>query len=264
MTVKRTPRGTFGVDRGHESATAAGQGEEGATPTPREVADARVPPFNDPHAQSRQISCPRGAECALNKGAVRCFHCGRNWPPDETWEHKPKQNPKPRPRWVPSEADLQATREHKRTAIETLLHHYRDVLEGIPDREHRSSDELLALMCPAWNHPSYRQLEKLLARMPRRLRQALRVRYERYSERRVAWCKRCGEHPARDVGSVHRHPPGRSVSLRPRLVRVLPRDDDPAAVESALDWLLEHWVGRVDLPRSVFEIEAERRLRDAA
>lgn len=29
--------------------------------------------------------CPAGRACALNGGAVHCFHCRRNWPPDETW-----------------------------------------------------------------------------------------------------------------------------------------------------------------------------------
>lgn len=30
-------------------------------------------------------ACPKGEGCALSEGAVHCFHCGRNWPPDETW-----------------------------------------------------------------------------------------------------------------------------------------------------------------------------------
>jgi hypothetical protein len=30
--------------------------------------------------------CPKGDGCALNKGAVHCNHCHRNWPPDETWD----------------------------------------------------------------------------------------------------------------------------------------------------------------------------------
>lgn len=30
--------------------------------------------------------CPKGDGCALNSGARHCKHCGRNWPPDETWE----------------------------------------------------------------------------------------------------------------------------------------------------------------------------------
>lgn len=160
----------------------------------------------------------------------------------------------------------QADRTHRRQAIETLLHHYRDVLEGIPDKEHSRSDDLLALMCPAWNHRSYRQLEQRLAELKKarpKLHAKLETRFLRYTERRIAWCKKCGEHPASDVGAVHRHPPGRSVSLRPKMVRVLPRNDDPIGVALALDWLEARWLGRADLPKAVFEIEAERRLRAA-
>ena len=147
--------------------------------------------------------------------------------------------------------------------IQTLLHHYLDVLEGIPDHEHRTSDDLLALMCPAWNSPAYQQLERLLRAMPAGLRQAIRVRYERYTERRVAFCRRCGAHPAQKVGNVHRHPPGRAVTLAPKMVRVLPRDDDPKRVESALEWLARHWAGEIVLPKAIEQIESERKLEAA-
>jgi hypothetical protein len=30
--------------------------------------------------------CPAGDNCALNYGAMRCFSCGRSWPPDKTWQ----------------------------------------------------------------------------------------------------------------------------------------------------------------------------------
>lgn len=33
----------------------------------------------------RKSPCPLGDECALNHGAVHCFGCHRNWPPDKTW-----------------------------------------------------------------------------------------------------------------------------------------------------------------------------------
>lgn len=37
----------------------------------------------------------RGADCALNRGAVHCKACGRNWPPDETWQpQSERQAPK--------------------------------------------------------------------------------------------------------------------------------------------------------------------------
>lgn len=41
---------------------------------------------DDPSAATPgEHPCPRGDDCAIGKGAVRCFACGRNWPPDETW-----------------------------------------------------------------------------------------------------------------------------------------------------------------------------------
>lgn len=33
--------------------------------------------------------CPEGVDCALNRGASTCSHCGRNWPPDSTWKNLP-------------------------------------------------------------------------------------------------------------------------------------------------------------------------------
>lgn len=36
--------------------------------------------------------CPKGDACALNSGAVQCKHCGRHWPPDETWEPRFRAN----------------------------------------------------------------------------------------------------------------------------------------------------------------------------
>jgi len=148
--------------------------------------------------------------------------------------------------------------------VATLLHHYRDVLEGIPDGEHNRSDDLLALMCRAWNHPSYQRLETLLAEMPGSLRAAVRVRFERYSEVRVAWCRKCGQHPAWHVGRVHSHPPGRSVVLRPRVVRVMHPSDSPQRVALALEWLAGNWRRPLDLPKAILEIESERKLREAA
>lgn len=37
--------------------------------------------------------CPKGKDCALNSGAVHCFHCRRNWPRDETWDVPFDQRP---------------------------------------------------------------------------------------------------------------------------------------------------------------------------
>src|SRR3972149_6142716 len=83
----------------------------------------------------------------------------------------------------------------RRDQIAVLLHHYRDVLEGLADVDPEAcercptfcgshdcerfgcvNEAFLALMCPAWNHPSYRQLERLrgeLARQEPRLNRHL-------------------------------------------------------------------------------------------
>lgn len=42
-------------------------------------------------------NCPAGEECALNKGAIHCFHCRRNWPRDETWDTPFAQRPRRAP-----------------------------------------------------------------------------------------------------------------------------------------------------------------------
>lgn len=169
--------------------------------------------------------------------------------------------------------------------IHTLLYHYRDVLEGIRDQTPRGScsdgcslanadrwlcrangcanEGVLALMCESYNHPSYQRLEQLLGAMDNRnprQRHALRSRYERYTEKRVAWCRKCGEHPITALKAVHRHPPGRSVVLKPKIVRVLPLDDDPKLVAEATVWLAANFARQALLPKAIEEIESQRAL----
>lgn len=164
---------------------------------------------------------------------------------------------------------------NRREQIERLLWHYRDVCEGIYD-DVDGTGEPTSFMCVAWNHPAYQELERLLhvmhERWPR-LRQAVRVRYERYSEKRVAWCKKCGAHPAWHSGRVHRHPPGRSIALKPHVVRIYSADDSALLVDDATDWLVAHWRETYDhrlretslvLPKTIASMEAERELRKLA
>jgi hypothetical protein len=222
----------------------AGAGADGGTPPPpRIAARERVPLWYHPHADTKKNETPNQDPEALT------------WLLDVT----PNQaNQDPETREDPTQ----------RPRIEILLNHYRDVLEGLPDREHPLGDDgILALMCPAWNSPAYQQLEHLLRvlheRFPRQ-RQALRVRHERYTERKVAYCRKCGVHPWKAIGSVHSHPPGRSIALYPKMLRVLPGDDNPRRVEEAIEWLCRHWRGQIVIPKSVAAIEAERLLREAA
>jgi hypothetical protein len=155
-----------------------------------------------------------------------------------------------------------------RTPILTLLEHYRDVLEGIYDRG--QADDILALMCRAWNSPAYQTLERLLERMKHErpwLRAHLLRRYLHFQEVRRAYCRKCGLHPPVKVGSVHRHPPGRSVTLTPVVARVTPDDVSEAEVERAIDWLVANWPEHavpIIVPDDVHAIERERALRPAA
>lgn len=155
----------------------------------------------------------------------------------------------------------------RRDRIVTLLEHYRDVLEGL--HEGSRPDEVLALMCRAWNHSSYQQLERLLARLraeePRLARHLLRYHLD-YREVRRAWCRRCGDWPAAHIGRVHARckAKGRSTTLVPRVVRFPPDDVVSSAVEDATDWLVERWVGEPDIPEDVHAIERERALRKVA
>ena len=178
----------------------------------------------------------------------------------------------------------------RRDRILVLLEHYRDVLEGIGDSEPGCSgdcslddkdrwlcehygcadERVLALMCRAYNHSSYRQLERLLRlmweRWPRSYVQ-IQARFVRYSERRVAWCRKCGKTlPAHKIGTVHGRCriKGRLVTLEPRVERVPAVGVDPARVTDAVDWLEQHWQGVAEIPPDVAQIERERELRKVA
>jgi len=173
----------------------------------------------------------------------------------------------------------------RREQILVLLEHYRDVLEGLTDRTPRCSgrcgeaicerfgcaDEgVLALMCRAWNHASYQQLERLrgeLARVEPRLNAHLMGRFYGYFERRVAWCRKCGQHlPAKKVGTVHSRCriKGRTVTLSPHVERVVSERVRAFLVAEAVDWLESHWRGEVVIPPDVDAIERERKLRKVA
>ena len=151
-----------------------------------------------------------------------------------------------------------------RDRITVLLEYLLDVREGLPERERGRSDELLALMCKAWNSAPYQELERLLPL----LRQAepelywhLAERWLRYGEARRAWCRKCGFHPAAEIGKIHAHPPGRAVALRPVIERSWHPRMDPRLAERGVDWLLQHFRLEPELPKAVIVCEAERRLR---
>ena len=166
----------------------------------------------------------------------------------------------------------------RRDRITLLLEYLVDVEHGLPERDPVPQDDILALMCKAWNHESYRQLDRLLRVLWERwpdLHLALVRRYCRFEERRVAWCRKCGAYEHADrVGKSHYTSvvAGKklycrignvTVELLPRIRRVPWETWDVLRVERALEWLELHWTGEADIPPAVLAVESERRLRAA-
>ena len=135
--------------------------------------------------------------------------------------------------------------------IRVLLEHYSDVVAGL--RERGTGGEHIPLMCAAWNHVSYQQLEALRGEMrtgaPTLYRTVVAVYvYPRFVRRAV--CPRCDAvAPPQLVGELHRHGHGRkSAAFVARMVRVPLYPVDQGQVESAIGWLNERWKGGVFVP----------------
>lgn len=123
-----------------------------------------------------------------------------------------------------------------------LLDNYVDVESGMRDR--RGTGEHVPLMCAAWNHPSYRELDRLLGVMKterRHLYWHLSETYFRSSMRRVLQCPRCrGIVPTWHSANFHKH--GHSnVAVVPRVVRVIRESVEERQVALAVAWLDERW-----------------------
>ena len=150
-----------------------------------------------------------------------------------------------------------------RDRIVVLLDHYQAVCEGIPTGGIGDDDDgVLALMCREWNHPSYQRLERLLVVMHERwprMRAAVRERFERYSERRVAYCVVChATEPASSIGEPHLRTRvagakllcrigAKAPDMVPRIVRSHGLFEGQL-VEDAVDWLERTWGQPVELP----------------
>jgi hypothetical protein len=81
----------------------------------------------------------------------------------------------------------------RRERIAFLLAHYSDVLAGVRDRG--LGGDHLPLMCSAWNHPSYQELERLLPLLGYDMRRLYRAVMGTYVYPRFvcrAVCPRCG------------------------------------------------------------------------
>jgi len=157
---------------------------------------------------------------------------------------------------IPSDDTTKARRER----IVVLLENYTDVEAGLRDR--KGDAEHLPLMCKAWNHQSYRELDRLLGAMKdeqHRLYWHLAEMYFRSLKRHVLVCPKCGVLPTWgsknfqniQVGEPHRihHKHGHSnVAVVPRVVRVVRAEVRTQSVEDAIDWLEANWRGSVFVP----------------
>jgi len=138
----------------------------------------------------------------------------------------------------------------RRERIVVLLDNYTDVEAGLRDR--RGEDVLhLPLMCAAWNHPSYRELDRLLGRLKderHRLYWHLSHAYFHARLRRVKVCPRCrAVMPSWHSANFHKH--GHSnVAVVPKVVRVLDPNVLDERVEAAVTWLDEQWHGEPYVP----------------
>jgi hypothetical protein len=137
----------------------------------------------------------------------------------------------------------------RRERIILLLDNYVDVVNGLRDR--LGNGEHIPLMCRAFNHPSYRELERLRILMRDTeggMYWHLTRTYFNGEKRRVLQCPRCqGTMPAWSSVNFHKH--GRTnVAVVPRVLRVYPQGVRQARVNDAVAWLDEHWVGEPFIP----------------
>lgn len=138
----------------------------------------------------------------------------------------------------------------RRERIVVLLENYNDVEAGL--RDSRGDGEHMPLMCAAWNHPSYQELDRLLGVMREQrahLYWNLSETYFRSTKRRVLQCPRCkGVVPTWFSGG-HFHKHGNSnVAIVPKVVAVIHKNVRTGHVEQAIAWLDEQWHGEIFLP----------------
>jgi len=140
----------------------------------------------------------------------------------------------------------------KTERIVMLLEWYVDV-EAQGMRDGRSSDgEHLPLMSRAWNHPSYRELDRLLDLMRREQRHLywhLSQTYLYSTKRRVLECPRCRSVVPSWYSGGYFHKHGNSnVAIVPKVVSVIHKDVRSNHVGRAIAWLEEQWIGEPFLP----------------
>lgn len=125
-----------------------------------------------------------------------------------------------------------------------LLENYVDV-EASGLRDVRGDGEHLPLMSRCWNHPSYRELDRLLVALRdehRHLYWHLAQTYFYSPQRRVRQCPRCKVmmHSWTQSPNFHKH--GRTdVPIVPRVVRILDSRVNSNYVARAVAWIDERW-----------------------
>ena len=144
----------------------------------------------------------------------------------------------------------------RRELIVVLLDNYVDV-EAQGMRDQRGDGEHLPLMSRCWNHPSYRELDRLLGRMKderTHLYWHLAETYFRATHRRVLQCPRCrGVMPAWSSVSFHKHGHS-SVAVVPKVIRVVQVGVRVPVVEDGVTWLERNWQGEVFLPDELMAV----------
>lgn len=154
------------------------------------------------------------------------------------------------------------TREDR---IERLLYFYVDVEVGLQDRAYRS-DDFLPRMSRAWNHPSYKELRRLIRLMQDTepfLYWHISETFFRYQEVRVAECPKCGRQYAptlgwdedKDEGGFCKHGSG-AVRLRPKTIRKISKAVRPFERELGIAWLERHFQGEPFIPDDLLSLVA--------
>lgn len=147
--------------------------------------------------------------------------------------------------------------------IATLLEWYEAVRDSWNDGT-GAGDYGLPMLCPVYNHPSYRELDRLLSE----LRPAEPILYWNITQRYlyaptkvVLRCPKCGPKPerfeaallhARDhmqmPDEVHHKHGGTLVKLNPVRVRVPSFAISPTKLAEGIEWLDSRWVGEPFIP----------------
>jgi hypothetical protein len=140
----------------------------------------------------------------------------------------------------------------RRERIITLLEHYQDVQPGLVDTFGGEGGALFTAGC--WKHSSYRELERLRIQLRDQQPQPywhLAEVYFRAGRRRIALCPHCERSgPPSAVGQFCNHgkPHAKTVTMVPRVVRVISDAVDDAIVGLAITWLDHNWRGDPSLP----------------